>query len=379
MLNKLKNKIKIFFSSKKRTAVFLFVLSVFILILVIYTQRNKEEVVLPVPTPTETFIPQSADSSTLPYTFNANESYYINQIVTNTKPVTGFSWSGNKLVYSTPTGIFKAGTNEVVVTAGIEKIIWGESFNALVKTNGFWSKLNTTNKSLDRVNLNLVSPKINVSGNKIIDFQKNIATVYDIDSGSDRSVTFGESVDNAFFIPLSQGSVVSTAFGTKTHVYKLTEAMEIETSVELNGKYHLASVSKDGKNFVLISDNNLYVADFSGITATSTFKKDSILSAFFTSNASVIVIEKYRDSIGRILDNIYLEMLDGSNFIVSDSKPMVGRINQGVPMATNTGGSVVAFAENDGKTWILALKPNLYPTYSESGELVFSTIKPESH
>jgi len=40
---------------------------------------------------------------------------------------------------------------------------------------------------------------------------------------------------------------------------------------------------------------------------------------------------------------------------------------------------ILTIAENKGKIWILSLFPNLIPTYSTDGEIVFSDLKPKSH
>ena len=123
--------------------------------------------------------------------------------------------------------------------------------------------------------------------------------------------------------------------------------------------------------------NELTVSNFSGTIYKDLFLNKSELTAFFRNNESFVVIEKYRDSLGRVLDNIYLSNILVKRFKISDSKPIINRINHDIPLMKNNFGTIVSFAENKGKIWMISLKPNLYPTYSTNGELVFSSLKPK--
>lgn len=381
MINDLKNKLVSFYLRHRKLVKIAGVVAFALLMVFIFLPRKEvpQQNNIPEPANNETNNGQDLRASEPPFTFNKNEAYFINQVITNIAPVTGFSWKENKLIYSTPTGIYKAGTNEPVITGDIADIRWSDNFNALVKTNGSWNKLDIENKSLSKITPALNSPKIDNRGNRIVDFQKNTITLYNTDSFSSENLSLSESVDNVFFISSSQDLVVSTTFGVKTYVYKISGGLETIKSFEFDGKFHLSSVSKEGESFVLIADNKLVTANFSGVISIDMFTKESTLSSIFSNSTSVVVVEKYKDTLGRLLDNIYLVNLGGSKILISDSKPIANRIDQKIPMSTNTNGSIVSFAENNKKSWILALKPNLFPTYSVDGELVFSNIKPTSH
>ena len=126
-------------------------------------------------------------------------------------------------------------------------------------------------------------------------------------------------------------------------------------------------------------NNNITVSNFDTIVGSDIFLNKSNLSVGFRNNTEFVVVEKYKDSLGRILDNIYISNIANKRFKISDSRPLINRINRDLPIIFNTNGNIATFGENKGKTWILSLKPNLYPTYSTTGDLIFSNIKPESH
>lgn len=313
--------------------------------------------------------------SGIPFTLNPNESYFINQIITNKIPVTGYSWKGNKLMYSTPTGIYEAGTNNPTLEQNIESISWANSFNAILKSGGSWKKYDFFNKKTEELPYTLNNPRINTKGEMILDHQKNIVKLFDLKNNTDRGVSFEEPVDKMFFIGDTNSFVVSTTYGNKTHIYKYNEGLTREQSVGYEKKYHLSSISPSGDSFALTFGNELIIANFSGSISNNIFPNKSDLFTGYKNNSEIVIIERYKDSLNRTLENIYLSNLSGQKFKISDSRPIKNRININIPIAFNKIGGVTAFAENNGKIWILALTPNVFPTYSTGGELVFSKME----
>jgi hypothetical protein len=312
-------------------------------------------------------------------TFNEDESYYLNQIVTNEGIVTGFSWNGNKNIYSTKNGIFESGTNQIVINNKIDDIRWSDSFNAVVKSNNTWKILDYKNKKLIDIPVDLQNPIIDNQGKRIADFVKNSVFIYNTDDFKFKEVKFEEPVKKVFFASSNEDFVVSTNFATKSYIYSIDSNFTISKKFDSNNDYTLSSISLDGKLLALVIKNKLSISDFNTFLLNDNYLDKSSLNVGFRSNTEFVVVEKYKDNIDRILDNIYISNVSGKRFKLSDSRPLINRINTDMPIVFNDNKSIATFGENKGKTWILSLKSNLYPTYSNTGDLVFSNIKPSTH
>ncbi|MFH1863785.1 MAG: hypothetical protein ABIJ85_02675 [bacterium] len=369
MIQKIKQKLISVYLSKRKLFNVIGIL-LFAGLLIIFGSRHNQKKAEPLQaSPLPRLTP-----SAKPFTANPNEDYFINQIITNLTPVTGYSWKGNKLVYSTPNGIYEAGTNNPVLEQNIESIVWANSFNAILKSGGSWKKFDYLNKKTEELPYPLNDPVINSKGEKILDRQRNIVKLFDLIKNTNKEASFEELVDRIFFIEDISGFIVSTTSNNKTHVYKYNEGFTREQSVVLEGNFELSSISPNGDSFLLTFGNELKVANFSGSISNNVFAKGSGLSTGYVDGNKIVIIERYKDSLNRSLENIYLSNLQGNKFKISDSKPMKNRINMDIPIAFSKGGGVVSFAENNGKIWILALTPNMFPTYSTRGDLVFSKI-----
>lgn len=369
MIQKIKQKLISVYLSKRKLFNVVGIL-LFAGLLIIFGSRHNQKKAEPLQaSPLPRLTP-----SAKPFTANPNEDYFINQIITNLTPVTGYSWKGNKLVYSTPNGIYEAGTNNPVLEQNIESIVWANSFNAILKSGGSWKKFDYLNKKTEELPYPLNDPVINSKGEKILDRQRNIVKLFDLIKNTNKETSFEEPVDKIFFIEDAGGFVISTTSNNKTHVYKYNEGFTQEQSVVFEGKFEMSSISPNGDSFLLTFGNELKVANFSGSISNNVFTKGSELSVGYVDGNKIVIVERYKDSLNRSLENIYLSNLQGNRFKISDSKPMKNRINMDIPIAFSEGGGVASFAENNGKIWILALSPNIFPTYSIKGTLVFSKM-----
>lgn len=381
MINNLKLKIVTIYNSKRNFFNIIILFFLVILIFVIFSQKRVE------PNPTNNVINntpssipiQSSTDKDKYLTFNDKESFYINQIITNNDIVTGFSWLSDKNIYSTTNGIFEAGTNEVIVKSKISDIQWADNFNAVVRNDNKWKIFNYKDKSLIEIPVILNNPSISNNGDKIVDFNKNNLNVYYNSDFTPREIKFEEPIQKLFMTTDSDNIVVLTNYATKSYVYFLDKDLKITKKLETGDDYKLASISPDGNILALVLDNNLRISDFNNLIVSDVYLEKSELSVGFRTNSEFVVIEKYKDNLGRILDNIYISNLTGKRFRISDSKQIINRINLEIPMKFNSNRTIVTFGENKGKTWILTLIPNIFPTYSTTGELVFSKIKPNSH
>lgn len=381
MIQKIKQKLILVYLSKRKlfniagASLFIVLLIVFISLQNQKKKSSQQTNLFPQPAPEEAEIGKGLPTpSTKPFTPNPDETFFINQIITNLTPVTGYSWKENKLVYSTPDGIYEAGDNNPILEQGIENISWANSFNAILKSGGSWKKFDYLNKKTEEIPYLLNDPVINTKGEKILDRQNNIAKLFDLTKNTNKETSFEEPVDKMFFIEDGDGFVISTTSNNKTHVYKYNEGFIQERSVVFEGNFEMSSISPNGDSFLLTIGNELKVANFSGSISNNVFTKGSALSTGYVDNTKIVIVERYKDSLGRSLENIYLSNLQGNKFKISDSKPMKNRINMDIPIAFSKGGGVASFAENNGKMWILALSPNVFPTYSTEGSLVFSKM-----
>lgn len=346
-----------------------------ILSILIFYQVNKGAALKPATIATPTEIP-AAPQSQVPTTQNENEAFFINQVTTNLTPVTGYSWGGDLLLYSTPTGIYKAGTNEVVFEKSIQKISWANNQNAIFKSDGNWFAL-IGGKNIVSVDASLLNPKIDDKGEVVIDGLGNKLTEYSVDGATKLEQVFTEPVEN-YFIG-SENIVVSTTSKGVIHIHLLNRSLEEQQQKEFRKEYILSSVSSDGNTFALSLDNEFLISTFTDQITSINFLANSKLYSSFRSSNELIVVEQYKDTLGRTLENIHRASTNGNYVKISDSKPMKERINTSIPIMFNSSKFISTFAENNGKVWILSLMPNLFPTYSTSGELVFSKIEPNSH
>lgn len=369
MIQKIKQKlISVYLSKRKLFNVVGMLL--FAGLLIIFGSRHNQKKAEP---PQASPLPRPTPS-TKPFTPNPNEDFFINQIITSLTPVTGYSWKGNKLVYSTPNGIYEAGTNNPVLEQNLETVVWANSFNAVLKSGGSWKKFDYLNKKTEELPYSLNNPVINAKEEKILDHQNNIVKLFDLKENTNKEAAFEEPVDKTFFLEDVGGFIVSTTGNNKTHVYKYNEGFTLEQSVAFEGKLNLSSMSPSGDSFILISGKDLIIANFSGIISNNVFSNASRLSPGYVNSNKIVVIERHKDSLGRSLENIYLSDLQGNKYKISDSRPIKNRINMDIQTAFSQGGGAASFAENNGKIWILALSPNVFPTYSTKGSLVFTKM-----
>lgn len=329
------------------------------------------------PSPNPTFSITSTGASSIPFTYNPNEAYFLNQIVTNLTPVTGYSWKNDSLLYSTSGGIYEGGTNNLLIQQPISKIFWNSSFNAVLNSNGKWFIFDFATKSLKEIGSRFTSPKISNTGDRILDFSQKNLFVLDTANNKTNNAPFSENITGAFFVDSTKEIVVSTLKDNVTSIHKLDGNLKETQILNTQNNYVLSSASPDGNSFVITLGNETLVSSFSSTILKHKFSEKSKISTKYRGSNEIIAIEKYVDSLGRTLDNIYILSTNNNIFKISDSRAIVGRINTGVEMAFNTNATVLSFAENKGRIWILALKPNLIPTYSTSGELVFSIISPK--
>ena len=385
MINKIKQKLIYIYKLRPRFFNALLISIFIVLIFAFYMSRkekNKDSFLPPTTTPTPSDSPgqnNQQNNERISFTLNENELYYINQITSNYESVNGFSWNGDKNIYSTKTGIFEAGTNIPIIKTSIDEVWWANSHNALVKTGIKWNRFDYKTKQLIEIPVVLNEPSVDDKGGRISDFKNNIVYIYDTASYSLSQVRLEETVQKVFFVKNTKNIIVFTNYGAKSYFYNIDESLKIISKFDSGDDYTLNSVSPNGKLIILTLKNKLFVSDFNSISKEDVFIEKSELVASFRNDHDFIVIEKYKDTLGRILDNIYLSDISLKRFKLSDSKPLIKRINTKIPLMFNGNGNIVSFSENNGKTWILSLKPNLYPTYSTTGELVYSSINPGSH
>ena len=234
-------------------------------------------------------------------------------------------------------------------------------------------------KNILPLNKTFSNPVINSKGNLIADSLQNKLKLYKLDDLSEKELEFNESITKYLFVENSEKIIISTEFGNKTTIHQTNTDLEENIQKSLQKKYLLSSVSPDGNLIALTFNNELLIVNFTGDLNTETFLKNSKLFTSFRNLNELVVVEQYKDSLGRILENIYKSDTKGLTFKMSDSRPIKNRLNTGIPIMFNSNKSISTFSENNGKTWILSLAPNLYPTYSTEGKLVFSDIKPYSH
>ena len=219
MINNLKIKILAIYNSKHKFFNTLVVSGLILLLFILITQKDKNaaQPVVNVST-TQSSLPTNVrrdENQGIPFTFNEKESYYINQIITNNDGVTGFSWDGDKNIYSTKNGIYEAGTNNPIITVVINEIRWANNFSAVVKTENRWKMLDYNTKQLVEIPVILYNPVIDDKRETIIDFKRNNLFMYNISDYSVKDLKFEEPIQKVFFVKNNKELVVLTNYATK--------------------------------------------------------------------------------------------------------------------------------------------------------------------
>lgn len=306
--------------------------------------------------------------------------YFINKILDTEDPITGFSWIGKKLIYSTGAGIYDAGNGDEALKMPVENISWSKNGKAVFISKSKWYFFNVDVKDLKEINEPSEKMIISPTGLKVAFTQGAVLKIFNTSSFSiDNQVGF----EKADFLAWSENEdylLVSNKTNTKRVITILgTSTLKEVRNFSYNPWVEPIGISPDGNTFVSQTSNNLTIHDIKNNTDNLVeFSKGSMLKGSFISNNELFLTETYNDPLQRKITNFWVVNLQEGKILLANSMPIWGGINPSVPYSSNFTKNIIPIAANKGGLWFLSLKPGVIPTYQNS-DIYFYNAPQNSH
>ena len=294
--------------------------------------------------------------------------YFINKILDTEDPITGFSWIGKKLIYSTGAGIYDAGNGGEVLKMPVENISWSKNGKAVFISQSKWYFFNVDAKDLKEINEPAEKMVISPTGLKVAITQGAVLKIFNTASFSiDNQVSF-EKPDFLAWSENEDYLLVSNKTSTKRVITILGVSILKEVrSFSYNPWVEPIGISPDGNTFVAQTSNNLTIHDIKKNTDDLVeFSKGSRLKGSFTSNNELFLTETYNDPLQRKITNFWIVNLQEGKILLANSMPILGGINPGIPYSSNFTKNIIPIAANKGGLWFLSLNPGVIPAYQNS-------------
>lgn len=306
--------------------------------------------------------------------------YFINKILNTEDPITGFSWVGKKLIYSTGTGIYDAGTGEEVLKMPVENISWSKNGRAVFISESKRYFFNVDTKDLKEINEPAEKMIISPTGLKVAFTQSAAVKIFNTSSFSiDNQVSF-EKPDFLAWSENEDYLLVSNKTSTK-RVMTILGAITLKEvhGFSYNPWVEPIGISPDGKMFVAQTANILMIHNIKNNTDELVeFSKGSKLEGVFTSNNELFLTETYKDPLQRKITNFWAVNLQGGKILLVNSMPILGGINPNIPYCSDFTKNIIPLAANKGGLWFLSLKPGVIPTYQNS-DIYYYNAPQNSH
>jgi len=330
------------------------------------------------PTPTSVRTPSAAPK---PITERSKKSYLMNKIISSKPPINGFSWTDkDKIVYSSPQGIFAAGNNEPLISDGIQFISWSDNGTALYQSDSKWylfsigaeGKTKTFTRSFN-------NPLISPDGSYVADFTQNTLELIKTTSNESQKHEFDSKINSLAWSGNSEKIIVSLITPQKNSLITLDTNLSRITQSNFNPESVLLSLSANG-NWIALKDNNalLVYNPKNDKETTIELNPNSSIITKWLSNYDFILLETFNDESGFQEDHFYRLGVSGSKEYLANSFPIVNRINNKLSPAINIRKDTILFLENEGGFWLLSLLSEKLPTYTTGG-LLYSPLPGKSH
>lgn len=308
----------------------------------------------------------------------AKQSYFLNTIGSN-RPVTGYSWTGNKLVYSTPNGIYIADTNSKIVDKPISYISWSKNGEAFYQSQNQWFWLSNISAQPKSTTMKFQSPMLSSDGQTVVTIVDNNMMVINLPDFSAKSKQFDYTPANLTWSPSSQIIAFEQKSETVSNIVVLNIQLNLVSNISVNKSSQLIAVSPDDSWIAIQNDNALQIIPIiqenkNGVSSSIIdFTPSSKLSATWMSE-SLIVIETYPDRIGRKINYIWKLNKNGSEFnkeLLTNTAAIPKKLSLAASIIPDPMHIVLPLIENQGELWLLSFVPNNLPSYSSSGVKLF--------
>ncbi len=334
------------------------------------------------PPPTDSFgqlIDQSADTidpdSTIPPDSSPAPAYYLNKIL-SLENVTGYSWQNQNLIYSTPDGIFLAGSNQPLLEASIDFITWSANGQAIYQSNAQWFHFQTPSASPSTISFTGRQPFLSPSGQYLATLNNYDIFILNLDSLISTTITLEYQPQTLKWSISSTHLVVA---GTDK-ISLLTPQGDTLTSIFQSPSHQLLAISPNGDQLALADSDQLQLVHLNDPDnpAIISFDPDSDLLAHWLNQGLFIIETTAPDGLGRRADGLWKISSDNQKTLLTTSLPIPNKLNNDITLYPNPDQTIIPLVENQKTLWMISLKPNQFPSYTAKG-LFFFPIIPRGH
>ncbi len=356
--------------NKKRKKIISLAIGFVVLVVLFVITRQKEGGgrLPPIPSPTPRGQVEDVNSALLE---EIEVPYYLNR-TNSLKPVNGYLIKDDKIFYSTTNGVFEGYTNKPLLETTISYINFNLDSAAVFKSADTWQVFNFQNNQSTKIQLSGEKPLINKDASKVTFQEGKTIKIFDLNN----SQTYQKEVD---------GEILKTAWAYETNLAVIqvksptsNKLVVVDTNlsqkeeVVLGKDEVLQDISQDGQNIVLHNspDNLLIVRNLSTdqVLAQIPLYNKTQVSISFVNNNQFILIETTESYLaGRNVNYISLVNTQGVKKTFTNTNAIPQKLNTSVKLASDSKNQILPLVENDGILWLLSLKPNLIPVYSEEG------------
>jgi len=347
------------------------------LIIILIIPKNKKKVpsLLSSPQPSGQTQPKQGFSELDQQTSSSNQNnsiakFFINKVFTN-QPVTGYSWLGRELIYSTNKGVFVGPKNRVLVQQDINYITWSQNGGAVFQSKNRWWFFDGQKNTTQAITVKGINPVISPDKRFLASIDNQNMEVINLYSLQVKSLNLPETLNRLVWSLYAQNLIAASS----NQVY-IIDPDDLSFTTINNSFGQLSAVSPQEDYVAFVSPGSvkiLSVKNQSGIK-TINFESTSTLSVFWLNADWLICVETVAsDSLGRRIDYLWKINNFQDKQLIINSMPIVNRLNNQLQLYINPENNILPLAENNGTLWILGLQPNQLPSYTQSG-FTFSSL-----
>jgi hypothetical protein len=305
----------------------------------------------------------------------------MNKIIESYPPINGFSWTANdKIVYSSPQGIYILGDNEPLISGNIQFISWSDNGTALYQSDNRWylfaigaeGKTKTYTRTFK-------NPLISPDGSYVADFTENTLELIKTTSNESQKHKFDSKIDSLVWSGNSEKVIVSLITPQQNSLIILDTNLSRISQSNFKPESVLLSLSANGDWIALKDSNSLLVySPKNDKDITIDLNPNSSIVTKWLSNYDFILLETFNDESGFQEDHFYKLSVSGGKEYLANSFPIVNRVNNNLAPTINIHKDTILFLENEGGFWLLSLLSEQLPTYTTGG-LLYSPLPDKSH
>jgi hypothetical protein len=308
--------------------------------------------------------------------------YLINR--TNTlSDVVSYTWSENILIYSTPGGIYRGGSNQILFEGVIDYINFNKEGEAVFKSDNGWYLFK--NESAETINLETEADSVMLNKNADIlsyVYADNIITRTPTGKGLG-SIQIPQNTRDIKWIYDKNLLAINFSKNNERNISIYDKDLVHEITIKIPNNATFLDVTANGRYISYRLDNKIVLKNTDNFSEVHfEFNEKRSLKGNFIDNRNFIAIETTPvDSIGRLTNYIYRLKPTGNITYLSNTNPIPNKIDTDVYLKSNASGNVVPLVEIEGKIWLMSLVAGDLPFYTENGVTLVDQeyLAPEKH